>query len=191
VSEPDLVGLFVAPLQRLGLNYMVTGGVAAVAYGDPRFTRDVDIVLALARGEVGSFAEAFSEPDFYLPPREVLTEEMNRRTGGHFNVIHRDTALRADVYLVGDDPFHAWALARRHTIHVDTGKIQLAPIEYVIVRKLEYFQASGSDRHLRDIAMMLAVSGDLIDSTALQAWSARLGVSDALDLATKFDPSPD
>ena len=113
MSEPDLVGLFVAPLQRLGLDYMVTGGVAAVAYGDPRFTRDVDIVLALARAEVGSFAEAFAEPDFYLPPREVLTEEISRRKGGHFNVIHRDTALRADVYLVGDDPFHAWAGARR------------------------------------------------------------------------------
>ncbi len=190
MSEPDLVGLFVAPLQRLGLNYMVTGGVAAVAYGDPRFTRDVDIVLALAHRDVRSFSEEFPEPDFYLPPREVITEEMNRRKGGHFNVIHRDTALRADVYLVGDDPFHVWALERRHTIRTHTGEIQLAPIEYVIVRKLEYFQASGSDRHLRDIAMMLAVSGDLIDPTALRSWSARMGVSDALDLARKFDPSP-
>jgi hypothetical protein len=61
----------------------------------------------------------------------------------------------------------------------------------MIVRKLEYLQASGSDRHLRDIAMMLAVRGDLIDPSALQAWSARLGVSDALNLATKCDPSPD
>lgn len=191
MSEPDLVGLFIAPLQRLGMDYMVTGGVAAVAYGDPRFTRGVDIVLALSRGEVGSFAEAFPEPDFYLPPREVLAEEMNRRKGGHFNVIHRDTALRADVYLVGDDPFHRWALERRRTLHVDTGELQLAPVEYVIVRKLEYFQASGSDRHLRDVAMMLAVSGDLIDPSALQAWSARLNVSQALDLAREFDPSTD
>jgi hypothetical protein len=181
VSEADLVGLFVAPLERLGLDYMVTGGVAAVAYGDPRFTRDVDIVLALARREVDGFMQAFSEPDFYLPPREVLAEEMHRREGGHFNVIHRDTALRADIYLVGDDPFHAWALARRHTIRLETGEIRLAPIEYVIVRKLEYFQASGSDRHLRDVAMMLEVSGELIDEAALGEWSTRLGVSVALD----------
>jgi hypothetical protein len=57
----------------------------------------VNIVLALTGSEVGSFAEAFSEPDFYLPPREVRTEEINRREGGHFDVIPRDTALRADV----------------------------------------------------------------------------------------------
>ncbi len=28
---------------------MVTGGVASVIYGDPRFTRDVDIVMELIR----------------------------------------------------------------------------------------------------------------------------------------------
>jgi hypothetical protein len=47
VTEPDLVGLFVAPLESLGLDYMITGGVASVIYGDPRFTRDIDLVLEL------------------------------------------------------------------------------------------------------------------------------------------------
>lgn len=170
---------------------MVTGGVAAVAYGDPRFTRDVDIVLALAARHLEEFEAAFPEPAFYLPPREALTEEIHRRRGGHFKVIHRDTALRADVYLAGDDPFHAWALTRRHAIRVGPGEVRLAPIEYVIVRKLESFQASGSERHLRDVAMMLQVSGDLVDDTELRTWSAHQGVAAALDQARRFDPSPD
>lgn len=188
MREADLVSLFVTPLERLGLNYMVTGGVAAVAYGDPRFTRDVDIVLALASREVDGFRRTFPEPDFYLPPPEALADEVHRPEGGHFNVIHRDTALRADVYLVGSDPFHAWALARPYTLPLQTGQIRLAPIEYVIVRKLEYFRASGSDRHLRDVAMMLDVSSDLVDQAALRAWSARLGVADVLDRAREFEP---
>ena len=36
----------------------------------------------------------------------------------------------------------------------------LAPAEYVIVRKLEYYREGGSEKHLRDIRSMLAVSGD-------------------------------
>ena len=32
----------------------------------------------------------------------------------------------------------------------------MAPPEYVIVRKLEYHREGGSDKHLRDIASMLA-----------------------------------
>lgn len=166
---------------------MVTGGVASVVYGDPRFTRDVDLVVDLDTGSVGLFLAAFEKGAFYVPPKEALLEEVGRREGGHFNVIHRDTALRADVYLAGQDPFHAWALERRRRIEVEGIAIRLAPLEYVIVRKLEYFRASGSDRHLRDVAMMLLVSGALLDPSALREWSERADVVDLLEEARAFD----
>ena len=52
----------------------------------------------------------------------------------------------------------------------------LAPPEYVIVRKLEYFREGGSDKHLRDIRSMLAVSGDQLDRAALNDWIVRRGL---------------
>lgn len=51
VAEPHLVRLFVAPLEALGIPYLVTGGMAAVIYGEPRFTRDVDILLDLSAAD--------------------------------------------------------------------------------------------------------------------------------------------
>jgi hypothetical protein len=86
---------------------------------------------------------------------------------GHFNIIHHDTALRADIYLTGSDPLHAWAFERRRAEHIAEGLIWLAPVEYVIVRKLEYYQQSESDRHLRDIASIVRISGDELDSESL------------------------
>lgn len=183
MTEPDLVGLFVAPLERAGVTYMVTGGVASVVYGDPRFTRDVDLVVEMDSGSVDLISEAFAGGDFYVPPEEALVEELRRSEGGHFNVIHRDTALRADVYIAGDDPFHVWALERRRRIEVEGLAIWLAPLEYVVVRKLEYFQMSGSDRHLRDVAMMLRISGPLVDAASLHEWSGRREVVDLLERA--------
>jgi hypothetical protein len=47
VTEPSLISLFVRPLNQLGIPYMVTGGVASVIYGEPRFTRDIDLVIDL------------------------------------------------------------------------------------------------------------------------------------------------
>lgn len=47
MNLPDLVGLFIRPLEALEIPYMITGGVASVIFGDPRFTRDIDIVLQL------------------------------------------------------------------------------------------------------------------------------------------------
>jgi hypothetical protein len=32
-------------LDRLGIKYHLTGGIAAIAYGEPRMTQDVDLVM--------------------------------------------------------------------------------------------------------------------------------------------------
>lgn len=52
----------------------------------------------------------------------------------------------------------------------------VAPPEYVIVRKPEYFRAGGSEKHLRDIRAMLAVSSELRDRLALKTWLRRRGL---------------
>ena len=48
-------------------------------------------------------------------------------------------------------------------------KFWLAPIEYIILRKLEYFREGESEKHLRDIAGILAISSDEIDFKILDA----------------------
>jgi hypothetical protein len=166
---------------------MITGGVASVIYGDPRFTRDIDLVLELREGDAPGLLDAFSPDDFYRPPMEVLREEIRRPRHGHFNIIHRDTALRADVYLVGDDPLHAWAFGRRVRIPLeeDAG-IWLAPPEYVVVRKLQYYEESRSDRHLRDISAMMEISREQIDLQEVEGWAHRLGLKSALGAARSF-----
>ena len=96
---------------------------------------------------------------------------------GHFNVIHRESAMRADVYLAGTDDLSAWALERRVARVVEGEAVQFAPIEYVIVNKLRYFQMGGSDRHLRDVARMMEISGGEVDLPALRDWIARLNLA--------------
>jgi hypothetical protein len=189
VTEPDLVGLFVAPLESLGLEYMITGGVASTIYGDPRFTRDIDLILELQEADAGRLLGAFSSDDFYRPPLETVKEEIRRPRHGHFNIIHRDTALRGDLYLLGDDPLHAWAFERRVRIPLeDDTAIWLAPPEYVVVRKLQYYKESGSDRHLRDVTAMLEISGERIDMVVVRGWAERLRLEEALRTARSFNP---
>ena len=44
---PDELELFVARLETIGAPYMVTGATAAIIYGQPRMTNDLDVVLSL------------------------------------------------------------------------------------------------------------------------------------------------
>ena len=168
------------------MDYMITGGVASVVYGDPRFTRDVDLVLDLPISGVPDLIRVFPTDAFYLPPREVLVDNAARGAGAHFNVIHHQTQLKADIYVAGDDPFHRWALGGRVRLSLGERAIWMAPIEYVIVRKLEYHQASGSERHLRDVAMMLRISRDVIDPDALGLWAERRQVASLIGTAEDF-----
>lgn len=113
---------------------MITGGVASVVYGDPRFTRDIDLILELREADAVGFLNAFSPDDFYRPPLEALRKEIRRPRHGHFNIIHQNTALRADVYLLGDDPLHAWALERHlrdisAMIEISGERIERAEVE--------------------------------------------------------------
>jgi hypothetical protein len=186
VTDPDLIGLFIRPLAGLGVPYMVTGGVATVVYGDPRFTRDVDVVLDLAPAAIESIVSAYDPRAYYVPPRETLREEASRTSGGHFNLIHRETALRADVYIAGDDPLHTWAFQHRRRIEAEDTSVWVAPVEYVILRKLEYWSISGSERHLRDCAIMLQVSADLIDGNVLEGWAERRSLVEALQQARTY-----
>jgi hypothetical protein len=186
MTDASLIALFVRPLNQLRIPYMVTGGVASVVYGEPRFTRDIDLVIGPRPRDARRFAEAWSAEEFYVPPVEVIEEESGRPAHGHFKVIHHQTAMRADVYLAGSDPLNAWSFAHMVARRVDDDEVSMAPIEAVILSKLRYYQIGRSDRHLRDIYQMLRVSGDLVDRPELERWAARLGVDNEWKQAQEF-----
>lgn len=183
---PSLIALFVAPLNRARIEYMVTGGLASVVYGHPRLTLDVDLVLRLAADDIARFTALWPPTEYYCPPSEVIEAERARTEHGHFNVIHNETAMRADVYLAGADELQDWALRHRVVEHVEGEPVQIAPIEYVIVYKLRYFQMGGSDRHLRDVARILEISGSAVDERTLDLWITRLELRATWERARSF-----
>ena len=59
MPEPDLFLLFVRPLNRAGIRYIVSGSVAAIFYGEPRLTHDVDFVVFLNDADIQRLVEVF------------------------------------------------------------------------------------------------------------------------------------
>jgi hypothetical protein len=175
-SEIEPFWLFIGPFNEAGMVYMVTGATAAILYGAPRLTNDLDLVLELTRTQASQLPALFPAAAFYLPPPDVVEVERNRPNRGHFNIIHMGTGYKADVYLAGADPLHAWGLAHRRSVSVDRGVVSLAPPEYVILRKLEFYDEGGSDKHLQDIRAILATTRDAIDQSFLDREIAQRGL---------------
>jgi hypothetical protein len=177
MPEADLFMLFVRPLNSLGVRYIVSGSIAAILYGEPRLTHDVDFVVFLRSEDIQRLQEAFPSPAFYVPPADVIAGEVAREQRGHFNLINSDTGFKADFYTSGRDELHAWAFRNSRRLEYRGEAVVVAPPEYVIIRKLEYYREGGSEKHLRDIRSMLAVSGDQLERPELDDWIKRRGLA--------------
>jgi len=181
---PDNVFLaFTEPLARAHFRYAVTGSVAGIAYGEPRMTNDIDIVIDVAVADVPLLAACFPLSDFYFPPEEVVVVELRREQRGHFNIIHHDSGFKADMYPKGTDPVQQWAVDGARIVEVDGAAIALAPPEYVIVKKLEFFREGGSQKHLHDIAAILRARAALLDTALIASHVRRLGLETQWDAA--------
>ena len=175
MPAPTDLGLFAERLERLGAPYMVTGATAAIVYGQPRATNDLDVVLSLDDKTRVALMRAFPDVEFYVPPESVIIAEQARSQRGHFNLIHHESGYKADIYLVGSDPLHAWALPlARRTKWSEDLSVSIAPPEYVVLRKLEFYREGRSSKHVADIRAIRNVTG--LDESLLSPWLDRLGL---------------
>lgn len=116
--------------------------------------------------------KAFPGSDYYCP--------IARPLHGHVNILHSPSALKADVYLAGEDPLHLWALERRRRFDVSGRGVWVAPPEYVILRKLLFFREGGSSKHVRDVRALFAAQGEKLDYPTLERFAEERGVADLL-----------
>jgi len=116
MPEPDLIQLFVQPLNQLGVRYLMSGSVAAMLYGEPRVTHDIDLVVFLRSEQVVRLREVYPPLEFYVPPAEVICDRNGAGKARHFNVIHADSGLKADFYTANRGELHARAFRRQTNI---------------------------------------------------------------------------
>jgi hypothetical protein len=183
----DPILIFTRAFEALKLRYMVSGSVAAIYYGEPRLTNDVDIIVFLTGDEAVRLAQAFPLDEFYCPPLDVIQMEVARAQRGHFNLIHHETGFKADIYTGGRDELHAWGIENTILAKIGDDDLRLAPPEYVIIRKLQFYREGGSSKHLRDILAMVKGLGPDWDRGELDALIASHGLQSAWREALQCD----
>ncbi|MDP3444324.1 MAG: hypothetical protein Q8T08_15810 [Ignavibacteria bacterium] len=177
MQEINAIKYFVEKLNLEQIKYFITGSFAAIVYGEPRLTNDVDLVLSLEEKTLEKFVQLFPINEFYCPPMEIINLEILRASRGHFNLIHHQSGLKADIYLLGKDKFQQWGMENRKEISFFDMKIFIAPPEYVIIKKLEFYQEGNVNKHLIDIEGILHNSKSLINFNFLLSEIENRGLS--------------
>ena len=175
MEQHELLLYLVKCLENLKIPYLITGSIAAMAYGEPRFTNDIDIVADIEESLVDEFKSCFPETDFYL---EIDSMKKALESKKQFNIIHPSSGLKVDVIVSKKDDFDRARFSRTKKLKVsEVVSASFASPEDVIIKKMEYFQKGGSEKHLRDIASMLKISGQEIDRTYIASWARKLNLN--------------
>ncbi|MBC8289785.1 MAG: hypothetical protein H8E37_05660 [Planctomycetes bacterium] len=179
MKQVELLQFTIELLDRLEITYAIVGSFASGAYGEPRFTQDIDILVELQRHHIEELCRSFPPAEFYVSKAAVQEAVSNRRP---FNVIHPTSGNKIDFMLTRNDEWGASQLSRRQLIEVATGCHGfVASPEDIILGKLVYYREGGSEKHLRDITGILKVAVEEIDSDYICRYADILNVRDAWD----------
>lgn len=175
MEQADLLRRVIDVLEDQHIVYLLVGSLASGVYGEPRLTADVDVVVELKLPQAAKLCAAFPAPEYYVS--ETAARQAVAR-GGQFNVIHPASGNKIDFIIARTDAWGRSQIARRRQELILPGRpgYTAAP-EDVILGKLWYYREGGSEKHLRDIAGMLQVSGDEIDTAYVDAWSRELDLA--------------
>ncbi|MEW6288080.1 MAG: hypothetical protein AB1509_17855 [Chloroflexota bacterium] len=186
-NEPVEVTLKVTDVfEKLGVPYLIGGSLASTLYGMVRTTQDSDIVAEMRAEHLQPFVAALQD-EFYVDD-EMIAEAIQRRSS--FNIIHRETMFKVDVFIPRPRPFleSQFARAQRQTFTFETEiGAKFASPEDTILSKLEWYRLGGevSDRQWRDILGVLKVRAGELDLDYLRKWANELKVGDLLERALK------
>jgi hypothetical protein len=175
MEQDELLHRVVDTLERLAVPYLVTGSIATIFYGEPRFTNDIGVVAQLEPRHLPYLLAEFPAEEFFLSSESALRAIAQRR---QFNVIHPGSGLQVDLIVPAMDAFDESRFSRGRRVHpAPDYAATFASPEDVIVKKLQYFAAGRSEKHLRDAAGVLKITPET-DRAYIAAWAERLGVAD-------------
>jgi hypothetical protein len=183
-NEPISYGAFVRlvldALEAAGIDYLIGGAVAAWAWGEPRSTLDLDLVVNIPVESVAAFSKELEKRDMLVPTEIILDALIAEQTDVPINAIHMYSGFKADLYILqAHDELRQSAFRRRTLVDFGPpiGSVYVHAPEDLIIYKTWYFSRSRQTKHLRDIAAIAASLGDKLDYAYIETWIMRRGLT--------------
>ncbi len=168
-------------LEAAGVRFAIGGSWACTAFGEPRFTNDVDILAEFSHENLKQFL-AELPASFYVDAEEASAAIHG---GKPFNVIHMPMAFKFDFFPAGAFALGTDELDRAISLSgtgISRGPAPFVTPEDILLAKLAWFQSGGgvSEVQWRDVEGIVRARAKTLDRHYLEQGAARIGVSDLL-----------
>lgn len=172
----DLLKHLVNAFESLKIRYFVTGSIASIFYGEPRFTNDIDVVADIRKEHVTELLRLFPETEFYISD-DAIRDALHHKY--QFNIIHPTSGLKIDVIIPKKDAFDNSRFQRiKRICPAENTEANFSSPEDVIIMKMKYYKEGESEKHLRDITSILKIYDEVIDREYIENWADKLNLLD-------------
>jgi hypothetical protein len=178
MNEIDIIRDISQRFEQAHIPYMLTGSMAMNYYAQPRMTRDIDVVIAIALDDVDRVAALF-RPDYFV------SEENIRESVAHesiFNLIHQESVIKVDCIIRKSSEYRKTEFERRQRISIRDFTTFIVSKEDLIISKLSWAKDSHSEIQLRDVRNLL---GTGYDAEYLARWTRELELVNLLNECLK------
>lgn len=179
----ELLVHIVTILRKLRIPYVVTGGIAVLVWGRPRFTADIDIIIELHKSNAMLLDRALRllNKSGYLD-RDTMMEAIDRH--GEFNYIDGNTGVKVDFWVIKEnDVFDKKRLKRKRIKTIMGKKVYFTSPEDLMLIKLKWHAMARSSKQWEDVLSIIQISGSRLDWNYLRETARRLGVGNLLKRA--------
>ncbi len=174
-NQEKLLVNIVKILDKLNIQYFITGGFAVSVWGRPRATFDIDIVVKIIELQVNKLAKTWKN----LSNAGYADENMMKKAielSGEFNFIDPDSGLKVDFWVNKTGSVNPPEFENRRFKKINNQKVFFVSPEDLILSKLQWYKLSESDRHINDIKSVFKISGDKLDKKYLKCWINKLNL---------------
>ena len=134
-------------LKGASIPYMVIGGQAVLVYGEPRLTRDIDIIMGIGVDGLDSVKKIIKaiglkslvEKEKAFVERNMVLPTLDKKSG-----------IRVD-FIFSFSPYERQAIGRARDIKLGRSLVRFASLEDVVIHKM----IAGRARDLDDVKSIL------------------------------------
>jgi len=149
-------------LKELKIPYIITGGMAVLVWGRPRFTADIDIVIEFDHNKVDKLEKALlSLSTIGYFDKKAVQEAIDNK--GEFNFIDGNTGIKVDFWVLSDDSFDLSRIKRKKNKKILGENVFFSSPEDLILIKLKWYKESSMSRQIEDVESILKISDKKID----------------------------
>jgi hypothetical protein len=131
-------------LKRASIPYMVIGGQAVLVYGEPRLTRDIDIIMGIGLDRVKKIIPIIGLKSLVQKEKEFVERNMVLPT------IDTKSGIRVD-FIFSFSPYERQAIERAKDIKLGNSIVRFSSLEDVLIHEV----IAGRARDFDDVKSIL------------------------------------